>query len=214
VASLYDHLLGRAADASGLAHWTDVFRSSNDKDALVRGFTSAGNYYQQFVLGEYARLLGQDSRNGGAPDAGEVAMWVERMRAGLPRRQLMAELCGGEDFWALSGRTNTGYVERLYRTLLRRDADPDGVSYWAGLLNSGMSREDVAARFLGGDDFHGTFVDEQYEALLDRATDEKGRAYWVGRMREGMSQEEVIRQLLEGREFWWGAVRAGYRERR
>jgi hypothetical protein len=156
------------------------------------------------------QLLGYDSQHGVAPDPSVVASWVDQMRAGLSRRQLTIDLCTGSEFWTLSGQTNTGYVQRLYQTLLQRSADQDGLNYWVGQLNGGMTRADVAARFIDGDEFHGIFIDDDYLALDDRPSDGDGWTYWVSQMRSGMSQEEVIRRFLEAPEFWTKAVHAGY----
>jgi len=214
VASLYAHLLRREPDAKGLAHWAEVLKSSNDRAALLRQFIPAGSYYEGYVVGQYDRLLGYDSRNGNAPAPQDVARWADRMRDGLSRRDLTLDFCESPYFRDLSGRTNAGYVERLYRTLLMRDASSDDVGYWTGKLNSGMPRREVAARLLDSDEYHGLFVDDLYQALLDRPSDRQGRAEWVERMRNGTSQEEVILAFLNSPEFWSAAVQAGYGSRR
>ncbi|HEY9425930.1 MAG TPA: DUF4214 domain-containing protein [Gemmatimonadaceae bacterium] len=211
VASVYAHLLAREPDAKSLAHWTEVLESSNDRAALLRAFIPAGDYYERFVLGQYERLLGYDSRNGDAPPSQDVAQWADQMRSGLARRDLTLDICDSPHFWDLSGRTDRGYVERLYRTLLLRDPDAGDVAHWVGQLNEGVARRDVAARLLDSDEYHGLFVDGIYQALLDRPSDGSGRAYWVERMRSGLSQEKVILGFLEGPEFWTAAVQAGYR---
>ncbi len=211
VASLYVHLLGMKPDAQSLAHWTSVLKSSNDREALIRAFMPASDYYERLALGEYDRLLGYDSRNGNAPSSRDVQRWADLMRTGLSRRELTLELCDTPEFLALSGGTNEGYVQRLYHTLLVRDANADEISNWVGQLDGGMARRDVAARILESDEFHGLFVDGIYQALLDRPSDSSGRAHWVEQMRSGMSQEGVVLGFLESPEFWTAAVRAGYR---
>lgn len=209
VASLYTHLLGREPDRKSLAHWTKVLKSSNEREALLRQFIPASDYYEQFIVAQYDRLLGYDSRSGNAPAPQDVARWADEMRTGLSRRDLTLDLCDSPQFWDLSGRTNTGYVNHLYRALLLRDADANDIAYWVGQLNGGMTRRDVAAHLLDSDEYHGLFVDALYQALLDRPSDSLGRAHWVERMRGGTSQEELILGFLEGPVFWTDAVQAG-----
>lgn len=209
VASLYVHLLGRKPDAKELAYWTKVLKSSNDRAALLQRYLPAGSYYERFVLSQYSQLLAHDSRSSAAPQAGEITKWVEQMHSGLSRRDLTLDICESQAFWDLSGKSNAGYVQRLYRTLLARDVNAEDVAYWVSKLNGGMSRRDVAVRLLDSDEYHALFVDGLYQAILDRPPDSSGRAYWVQRMRNGLSQEEVILGFLEGQEFWAAAVYAG-----
>jgi hypothetical protein len=39
------------------------------------------------------------------------------------------------------GNANADYVEALYRSILQRDAEPGGLAFWTGVLNSGVSRQ-------------------------------------------------------------------------
>ena len=45
------------------------------------------------------------------------------------------------------GYDNPTYVTLLYRTILGREPDQAGLNYWLGLMNGGMSRENVLNGF-------------------------------------------------------------------
>jgi hypothetical protein len=46
-------------------------------------------------------------------------------------------------------------VDRLHRSILGREAGPEGQKYWQGRLSSGDMMEDVIAGFLDGSEYRG-----------------------------------------------------------
>ena len=48
---------------------------------------------------------------------------------------------------------NAAYVRRLYRALLDREPDAEGLANWVSRLDKGASREDVFKGFAGSQEF-------------------------------------------------------------
>src|SRR5262249_5652605 len=58
---------------------------------------------------------------------------------------------------------NGRFIDRLYRNLLGRPADPAGLAFWADQLARGMTRAQVAAGIEGSPEFLGATVQRAYQ---------------------------------------------------
>jgi hypothetical protein len=64
-------------------------------------------------------------------------------------KELSKGFAGHEVFVSTySAMDNQAFVEAIYQNSLGKAGDSDGISYWVGLLNSGMSRSDMVAEFI------------------------------------------------------------------
>jgi subtilisin-like proprotein convertase family protein len=93
------------------------------------------------------------------------------------------------------------YVEQLYRVVLNRSASDGELLYFAGQLNAGVSRAQVAAEFLGSSEYLGGFVNSAYEQVLSRPADAGGQIYWVAQMHAGLTQEALLAILAGSPEY-------------
>jgi hypothetical protein len=89
----------------------------------------------------------------------------------------------------------------LYRTVLGRDADAQGLASWVAFLEAGGTRQQVAAGFWDSPEHRGLEVDQFYATYLHRAADPAGRAYWVDRLMAGTSEAEVANGFLTSEEY-------------
>jgi hypothetical protein len=48
--------------------------------------------------------------------------------------------------------TNTAYVLKLYDNVLGRAPDPEGLNYWVGSLDAGMSKQQLLSSFALGEE--------------------------------------------------------------
>lgn len=101
------------------------------------------------------------------------------------------------------GRDNSGFVADLYNTFFNRSPDTAGLTYWTGLLGSGMPREVALVSFMFSNEFR-TFaqsifgstaaraevdtVGDFYRGLLARLPDSSGFNFWVGQFRTAQCQ--------------------------
>jgi hypothetical protein len=203
---LYARINRRLPSSAELAQWTNSFKTAQNKSTLLSSFLPEESYLL-FVREQYLALLDRTADSSGS------TYWTNQMRNGLSRRDLIIKFCAGDEFWNLSGRTNEGFVKRLYQKLLRRPADASGLAYWTGQLNSGVSRTTLAARFVDGVDYQTLFVGDQFLEIFGRTADPAARDYFVNRMQDGMTQEGLRQALLLSGEFWVHAIEAGYDRR-
>jgi hypothetical protein len=96
---------------------------------------------------------------------------------------------------------NTSYVVSLYADLLDRDVPGSdaGVAYWAGLLDFGMSRFDVARAIQNATtEYYGNIVEFTYQRYLDRTADLGGFAYFVNGWRSRTFTIELVTAVIVG----------------
>ncbi|HET6880674.1 MAG TPA: DUF4214 domain-containing protein, partial [Pirellulales bacterium] len=97
---------------------------------------------------------------------------------------------------------NVNFVEELYQAVLNRSASDGDLMFFAGQLNAGVSRGQVAAEFLASPEYLGDFVNSAYQLVLSRPADPGGQAYWVAQMRAGLSQEVLLAILAGSPEYF------------
>jgi hypothetical protein len=190
-------------DVSGINYWSPIFKAGRNKAQLLNAM-----FYEShdvFVGEMYRDLLDQAT-----PDAAEKANWINQMKNGLKREDLIAAFCNSPLFWSLSGSSNQGFVNRIYQKLLNRSPDS---GYWLNSLNNGTTRSYMVSETLRSQEYLKKFVEEQYLDLLKRPADGAGEDSYVASMVAGYSQEMVINSLMLSDEYWKSCVIDGYTRR-
>lgn len=134
---IYRSFYGREATAPE----ADALQATLDQgqaakiDVLVSSYTGA--QYLPQVLAVVRLYLGALDR---LPDTNGYRFWV--WGSGFPSFQAMADFfASSPEFVARYGQlTNEQFVQQLYRNILRREADPSGLTFWSAQLNAGSSR--------------------------------------------------------------------------
>lgn len=115
-------------------------------DAGVPGlpFTETGcDEYSDAVARLYTAAFGR------VPEAGGFSYWMDEYtsgRWGLPR--MAAFFADSPEFKELNGALyNAGFITQLYRNVLLREPDQDGLTYWLTQMQSGMTRGTLLLRF-------------------------------------------------------------------
>lgn len=89
-----------------------------------------------------------------APDSAGLSFWVLEIQAGKERIGVLRDLVHSEEFvTARAGLDDTRFIRSLYAGVLAREPDPDGLNFWLGELESGMTRSAVAQSFIDSDEF-------------------------------------------------------------
>src|SRR5262249_39244122 len=93
------------------------------------------------------------------------------------------------------------FVAALYRTVLGRAADEQGLHSWLSALHAGGTRLLVAQGVWDSAEHRGRQVDQFYATYLHRAADAAGRAQWVNALLAGTSEADVERGFLVSEEY-------------
>jgi hypothetical protein len=196
VVRVYQDLFHRAPDAAGLRHWAGALNAGTPRSAVAASITSSDEYRARLIAGTYQTYLGR------SPDQAGAASWLQAMRAGATVQDIESGFVASDEYYLQSGRTNAGWVTRLYQHVLGRNPQAAEVRHWTGELASGWSRHDVAMGFLLSTEHLTTVVDGYYVDLLDRNIDASGRRTWVEAIQRGARVETIIGEIVASEEYF------------
>ncbi|SHE85017.1 Ca2+-binding protein, RTX toxin-related [Lampropedia hyalina DSM 16112] len=147
VTNLYQDVLGRTPDATGLTYWVDQLEAGSISRAeVINEFVTSAEVTE--VLGGtafiYLAALGR------LPDADGWEYWADELREGAELIEIAAGFVQSTEFITRydidvtdQNYSKTAYVEKLYQNVLGRSADTAGLNYWVQQLESGVSPEQV-----------------------------------------------------------------------
>ena len=171
VTDCYQAMMNRSPDPSGAEYWTDRLDVGMTSDVVCAGFVSSiefralaaqygirpgtvtlkyardRNYaWTSFVYRLYADCL---ERN---PDTTGIEYWCQQLLKGKGGAELAAGFVFSDEYKnRLPG--NETYVMMLYRTILGRPYESDGLQYWVEKLDYTNSREHVLNGFMNSREF-------------------------------------------------------------
>jgi hypothetical protein len=158
VKALYVHTFGRAADAGGLAYWTEALAGGKLTRAEVSLAMADSTEKMampatvQLDVGatDYGTLVRMyDTLFGRSPDIDGINYWLGRTEAGASLASIADGFVQSVEGTARFGKMNdTEFVESLYHIALHRDGSQAEVSNWAKMIASGtLDRGDVLLQF-------------------------------------------------------------------
>ena len=223
---LYTIILGRSAEADGLADWTNRLISGKSTSAeIVYGianspeFNNKGLSNDEVIERMYNAMLGRGSDPVGKQNwlnSMENGMTVTGIINGFSGSQEFANVCAGYGIKAgaitsCEARDRnpglTGFVSRMYTKALGRSYDVDGLNTWTGDYLSGKhDASGIAYGFIFSQEFlnknlsNDDYVDTLYRTFFDREPD-KNRIDWVNKLNGGESRESVLNGFLGSEEF-------------
>ena len=171
--TVYATLCRRTPDPSGRTTWTNALNGGLARMSMVESVIGSYEFADTCLLYGLSRG-GNDQPNVTVDSASKVRSFVGRLyRLCLGRTPDYS----GQNYWssqlqnhAISGTncaygfffsseflnahySNTEYVTRLYKVLLGRDPDAQGLANWVDALNRGVSRQDVFYGFAHSAEF-------------------------------------------------------------
>jgi hypothetical protein len=198
VRHVYGDLLGREADAAGLAHFTTLLdRGEATPFQVVAMLQASPEYRTDVVQGIYTELLDR------AADPSGLSGGVAALAAGMTAEQLRAAVLGSAEYFTRRGAgTDPGFVAALYRDALGRAPDSVGAADIRDSLARGASRRDVAAAVLASAEARTRQVQEAYRHYLGRDADSGGLGVFTQALQHGMTEDQVVRLLLASGEYY------------
>ena len=169
VTLLYNNVLHRAPDATGLSNWTGrLDDQSYSREQVVLGFSNSPEFvsntagsslayswvsYQSGWADNVFRLY--QATLGRAPDINGFTNWSAALANGQTEEQVVAGFVNSAEFQSIYGTTtNSEFVTLLYNNVLHRAPDATGLSNWTGRLDDqSYSREQVVLGFSNSPEF-------------------------------------------------------------
>ncbi|MGH1505852.1 MAG: DUF4214 domain-containing protein [Acidimicrobiales bacterium] len=143
-------------------------------------------------------------------DAAGLAHWREAIAEGLPVSEAARAFAASSEFDDRYGSLdNSAFVSLLYRNVLEREADAEGLALWVAALDSGeLDRGEVLLGFANSVEFIGATstlrpgergdLFRLYQAVFLRDPDEGGFHYWASR---NLSLRQVAAEFVISPEF-------------
>ncbi len=163
------------------------------------------------MTGQIERLY--RSYFGRATDPVGLSYWRSQRAAGMPIEQISSVFAASPEFTATYGTLDERqFVELIYRNVLGRAADANGLGFWTDQLGSGASRGSVmvgfseSAEFVASTSTPRTHLDSEgeisrlYRAYFDRIPDPNGFCYWAG-LTEQIGVDAVSTEFASSAEF-------------
>ncbi len=103
-----------------------------------------------------------------------------------------------------------GFIGRVYKAVMMRNADAGGAAHYRKRLNTGLSRLAVVTGFVNSNEFqnrygslsNGEFVELVYRNVMNRQADAGGYNYWLGRLDSGASSRaDMMLGFVESNEY-------------
>ena len=195
VATLYEGLLDRPADSTGLAYWSGQLNAGSSRTAVASGILNSPEFTNDEIANLYQQLLSR-SANGN-----ELAYWSAQKQAGNTWQQIEAGMAGSAEFFTDAGGTFTAYVSRLFQDFLHRLPAANEFGFFQQLANANTPNSVIALDVISSPEADGILVNNDYSTILGRAADASGAAYWTAQLEQGADQNTVLAGFAGSAEY-------------
>jgi Ca2+-binding RTX toxin-like protein len=197
VDQLYQDLLGRPADAGGLAGWLAALAQGMTRAQVAAAIENSPEYQTDVVQKAFQQFLHR------VGDPAGVAGWVNFLQSGHTIEQMEAGIVGSAEYFQVrGGGTNAGFVSALFQDALGRAPDAGGLAGFTSALAAGATRGQVAAAIFGSPEFQQDLVQGFYRTFLGRKADSAGLSGFVNAMQHGVTDQQVIATIAGSDEFF------------
>jgi Domain of unknown function (DUF4214)/Bacterial Ig-like domain (group 3) len=196
ICALYQDVLGRPADAAGLATFTGQLSAGTSRSTVAEELLTSTEYRQDLITSYYQQYLGRPA------DAGGIATFLTLFSQGASAGNIQAAIIGSAEFANRSGGSDGGFVAALYQDLLNRPVDAAGLATFTGQLATGTTRRAVVEELLTSTEYRSDLIASYYQTYLDRPADGGGISTFLGQFAQGASNDAVQAALLSSAEFY------------
>ncbi len=131
VFAAYADVLGREPSDADVEYWSAQLAAGASRGVLGSAFNNSDEYRLLRIDAAYREVLDRD------PESSGRAYWLNQMRAGgLSPDSAYSFFMTTDEYVRNAGGTPTGYVTAVYRQIIERDPEPDGIAYWSGILRT------------------------------------------------------------------------------
>jgi hypothetical protein len=185
VTGLYNAILARAPDPTGLAYYAGLIGAGDSRQDVILQLLNTDEARRTEVARWYQTELNWDEPVANLKVDPGVEYWASLIDGGLSDDVVHAMILATG---VAAGASTTDYVTGLYQATLARDPDAAGLAYFAGQLNQGASRYDVALSLLTTDEARRTQIARFYQdqlgwsGLVPQLKVDPGVEYWASRI--------------------------------
>ena len=163
VVKIYKTVLGRTDplkdDPEGVVYWTNAINNGLNKAAFIDEMTAvaiknggsdkaaAEAANAAYVNDIYTNILGRPA----SQDPAGSQYWIDALNKGtIARSKVVDEInaAAAKNKDADFQTKNTEYVTNLYKNILGREPEAEGLKYWTDALNAGTSRAELVVSLI------------------------------------------------------------------
>ncbi|HVW37058.1 MAG TPA: DUF4214 domain-containing protein [Pirellulales bacterium] len=196
VDQVYRDLLGRQPDADGLTVWLARLDQGMPREQFVAQLEQSAEYRQDQVMAIFQKYLHRPADPAGLEMGGQL------LAHGGADEQLAQIVVGSQEYFALHGGANDGFLAGLFQDALHRPIDAGAMAAFGQELAAGASRTQIAATVFSSGEYHGNVIDDLYLRLLHRHADSAGQSYWTHWLDAGNTDEQLIAALAASDEYF------------
>jgi hypothetical protein len=189
--SIYNVILGRNADASGLAGWLSYLRSGGTRSDLVQLIWNSTEHRMLEIYAIYQTILGS------TPDQATVNYYLGFYNAGATELNIAAAIAASPQATGLYSTTSS-YIVELYALALGRTPSQAEINEWA---STNMPRQTMAGAILMSAESLGDIIQRSVQTILGRPATSAEIANWTAAMQSGVSFGIFIETLLDSAEY-------------
>ncbi|MCR9126458.1 MAG: DUF4214 domain-containing protein [Rhodobacteraceae bacterium] len=166
---LYRNVLGRDADAPGLASWLSALASGSTRADVLLGFSESPELKANSAVSSFFYIRNQTDTDwtgvvyrlyqavlGREPDTDGFCYWVERLGDGADfKDEVVRGFMDSDEFRNINDELDPSeFVRLLYEHVLGRVPDEDEVRHWTERMTlSGAERETIVSNFSESPEF-------------------------------------------------------------
>jgi hypothetical protein len=183
VTALYNAILARDPDPTGLAYYAGLIGAGVPRRAVIQQLMGYDEAKRTEVARWYQVELGWDDSILDLKVNSGVEYWASLIDGGLSDDVVHAMILS---VGIAPGGNSTDFVTGLYQAALGRAPDPTGLAYYAGQVDQGVGRYDLALALLTSDESRRAELARFYQYGLswsDSVVNLKvnsGVMYWAG----------------------------------
>ncbi|HEV8060173.1 MAG TPA: DUF4214 domain-containing protein [Gemmataceae bacterium] len=132
VTGMYEDLLGRAPDASGLSYWTTALMNGANPEAVAYSFAASEERAALRIGADYEIFLGRPL------DAAGQTFWVQQLLNGARNEDVVAAFVASKEYYenTTKGQSDlTAWVDSAFEDIFGRDPTAAELSQWLSQLH-------------------------------------------------------------------------------
>ena len=202
----YRDFLQREGEDSGIEYLTGQLQNgATTRTAIIQGYLASPEFGQ--TVSPVARLYFAYFNR--IPDTGGLNYWIEQYRAGSGLDTISQAFASSPEFQQTYGAlSHRDFAILVYRNVLGREPDNEGLNFWVEQLNSGaFTRGQLMVGFSESPEYrqmmnNKIMVTLLYLGMLQRAPEAGGFDYWVEVLDSGQSSAGLIDHFLHSNEYY------------
>jgi hypothetical protein len=195
VAQLYQDVLGRTPDPTGINYWSGFLDQGMSRGLLAGQLTHTTEALTRALDNLYEHYLGRRA------DTSGTAAFLPMLVSGQDE-QVQAQLLGSPEYSQFHQASSLhDFLAHLYVDVLGRPADAAAEAYFGGAQFAG-NRTAIASAVVSSPEANRVLIQQDYERFLQREPDSAGAAYWANALTQSANSLTLAQGILGSDEYF------------